>query len=234
MATAQSQPQIWLEQIFRADIMGEVRNFHIIAVFTCLALPAAAAVTLNQIETFSALNGWESGDPNPNPPSILANSGPLGSGDAALRVTSNGGTGAGSRLVVFNTTLWSGDYIASGIVAIAADLRNSGSTTLSMRIAFDGPGGKFVTAPSAIVAFSGWVHSIFDIKPGSLISAGGNNAAATLASVTEMRVLHSSTVDYRGAQVSSSFLVDNIQAVPEPAAALFFVFGGSLSFFRKR
>ncbi|MEO7098255.1 MAG: hypothetical protein ABI162_02755 [Luteolibacter sp.] len=211
-----------------------MKRLRSILVFACLTIAADAAVTLNQIETFSALNGWDSGDPNPNPPAILSNSGPLGSGDSALQVTSNGGSGAGGRLVVFNTTLWTGDYIAQGILAIAADLRNSGSTALSMRIAFNGPGGKFVTAPSVIAAFSGWVHSVFDIKPGSLISAGGSNAAATMAGVTEMRILHSSTVDYRGAQISSGFLADNIQAVPEPAAAVACLLSGALLLLRKR
>lgn len=205
-----------------------------VAVFSCLLATADAAVTLNQIETFLTQNGWDSGDPNPNPPALAANSGPLGSGDNALRVTSNGGTGPGSRLIVFNTTAWTGDYLAAGILALSADLRNSGSTTLSMRVAVDGPGGKFVSAPAVITAFSGWVHSVFDIRPASLISAGGSDAAATLAGVTELRILHSSTVDYRGARISSGFLVDNIQAVPEPATAVLLCLAGAGVLFRKR
>ncbi len=210
-------------------------KFLLIPVLTVyLQSVAGAAVLLNQMETFSAQNGWDSGDPNPNPPALLANSGPLGSGDSSLRVTSNGGTGPGSRLIVYNTTLWIGDYLASGITAIAADLRNSGSTTLSMRIAFNGPGGRFVTSPTAIAAFSGWVKSVFDIKPAALVSAGGTNAAATMAGVTEMRILHSSTVDYQGARISSGFLVDNIIAVPEPAVGGLFCLAAMSCFFRKR
>lgn len=204
------------------------------AVLFCLIAAADAAVVLNQIEIFSAQNGWDSGDPNPNPPSLAANAGRLGSGDNALRVTSNGGTGPGSRLIVFNTTAWTGDYLAAGILALAADLRNSGSTSLSMRVAFDGPGGKFVSTPTVITAFSGWVHAVFDIKPASLVSVGGSNAAATLAGVTELRILHSSAVSYTGAQISSGFLVDNIQAVPEPAVAALFCLAGAMFLFRKR
>ncbi len=214
--------------------MREMKFLRHIAVSCCLIAATDAAVVLNQIENFSARNGWDSGDPNPNPPVLAANSGPLGSGDNALRVTSNGGGGPGSRLIVFNTTAWTGDYPAASITALVADLRNSGSTSLSMRMAFDGPGGKFVSAPTLITAFSGWVHAVFDIKPGSLISAGGSNAAATLAGVTELRVLHSSTVDYRGAQISSGFLVDNIQAVPEPTTVALFCLAGAMLLFRKR
>ncbi len=231
---AQSHPQFRLEQSIRADIFPPVKLPCIAFVSACLAIAADAAVTLNQIETFSDFNGWTSGDPNPNPPVILVNSGPLGSGDNALKVTSNGGTGPGSRLIVFNTTLWAGDYTTAGILGIAADLRNSGTTTLSFRVAFDGPGGKFVTPVSTITAFSGWVHRVFDIQPGALISAGGSNAAATLAGVSEIRILHSATVDYRGAQVSSGFLVDNIGAVPEPAMGVLFCLSGVVFLFRKR
>lgn len=231
---AESGPQIWLEQIIRAATFAGVKFLPTAIVLACLASGGNAAVTLNQIETFGGVHEWTSGSANPNPPVVLVDSGPLGPGDNALRVTSNGGTGAGSRLVVFNETLWTGDYIASGILAIAADLRNSGTTTLSFRLGFDGPGGKFVTAASTVAAFSGWAHRIFDISPASLISAGGSNAAATLAGVTELRILHSSTVDYRGAQISSGFLVDNIQAVPEPGTGALLCLAGAGLLFRKR
>jgi len=214
--------------------MGGVKFLRRAVVFCCLLATGNAAVSLNQIETFSAQNGWDSGDPNPNPPVLVANSGPLGAGDNALRVTSNGGTGPGSRLIVFNTTVWTGDYLAAGILALAADLRNSGSTSLSMRVAVDGPGGRFVSTAMVITAFSGWLHSVFDIRPASLTSVGGSDAAATMAGVTELRILHSSSADYRGARISSGFLVDNIQAVPEPAAAAIWCLAGAGMLFRKR
>ncbi len=205
-----------------------------IVVSCCLIAASDAAIVLNQIETFSAQNGWQSGSPNPNPPVLAANAGPLGTGDSALRVTSNGGTGAGSRLVVFNTTAWTGDYLSAGILTLAMDLRNSGSTSLSLRVALDGPGGKFVSAPTVINAFSGWVSAVFSIKASSLISASGTDAAATLADVTELRILHSSTVDYRGAQISSGFQVDNIQAIPEPTTTALIYLVGAMFLFRKR
>lgn len=197
--------------------------------------PANAAVTLNQIETFTTLGGWGSGaGGNPNPPAILTDSGPLGIGDSSLKITANGGSGAGSRLVALNTSTWSGDYSGQGIVSLSASLRNMGATALSIRVAFSGPGGWFVTDAAPVAAFVGWVHHVFDISPTSLLSVGGSDAAATMAAVSETRILHSSAVDFKGADVSSSFLVDNLQAVPEPHSCQLIILAGPLLCFRKR
>lgn len=187
---------------------------------------ACAAVTLNQIEDFSGVYGWTSGDPNPNPP--VPDSGPLGGSDISLRVSSNGGSGSGGRLVVYNNTKWSGDYLAAGIFTITADLRNLGSNTLSMRLAFNGAGGWFVTVAVPVTAYSGWSSQIFDIRPETLVSAGGDDIAATMAGVSEIRILHSTIADFRGAKVTSSFNVDNIRAVPEPSACLILGLAGLL------
>lgn len=192
-----------------------VRELKIPAVTLLCAATVRGAVTLGQIETFSGAHDWNSGTPNPNPPALLADSGPLGTGDTSLRVTSNGGSGPGGRLLVFNETAWTGDYTGQGIVALAMNLRNGGTTQLSMRVALNGPGGWFVTAAAPIAAFSGWNHRVFPIDASSLISSGGTDAALTLGGVTEVRVLHNSTINHRGAQLSGSFQVDNIQAVPE-------------------
>ena len=200
----------------------------------CLSLPLQAAITLNQLETFSGIHEWSSGDPNPNPPVVVAGSGPLGTGDSSLRVTSNGGNAAGGRLLVFNETLWTGDYTAAGVLSLTADLRNNGTTTLSMRLAFNGPGGWFVTTVAPVTAFSGWTSQMFDIRPAALVSAGGADAVATLAAVSELRILHSAAVDYRGAKLSSSFLVDNLRAIPEPTAVMVIGFASGLLLFRKR
>ena len=200
----------------------------------CLRATLHAAVTLNQLENFSGIHEWSSGNPNPNPPVIVAGSGPLGTGDNSLRVTSNGSNAAGGRLIVFNETLWTGDYTAAGVLSLTADLRNNGTTTLSMRLALNGPGGWFVSTVAPVTAFSGWTSQVFDVRPAALVSAGGGDAAATLAAVSELRILHSAAVDHRGAKLSSSFLVDNIRAIPEPAAVMMICLASGLLFFRKR
>jgi hypothetical protein len=200
----------------------------------CLTLPLEAAVTLHQIEDFSGVHDWSGGIPNPNPPVVIADAGPLGGGDSALRVTSNGGSGPGGKLLIFNTSSWTGNYTAAGITGIAANMRNTGTNTLSFRLAFNGPGGWFVTPASPVAAFTGWVQMEFDIRPTSLLNLEGSDAAATMAAVSQMRILHSSAVDFRGAQVSGSFLVDDIEAIPEPSAWMIAAMAGIGTFFRKR
>jgi hypothetical protein len=200
----------------------------------CLTLLPGAAVTLNQIEDFSGVHDWSGGIPNPNPPVVVADSGPLGAGDSALRVTSNGGSGPGGKLLVFNTSSWTGNYTAAGITGITADMRNTGTNTLSFRLAFYGPGGWFVTPASPVAAFTGWVLLEFDVRPSSLVNLEGTDAAATLAAVSQMRILHSSAADFRGAKVSGSFLMDDIQAIPEPSVWMIAVMAGIGTFFRKR
>jgi hypothetical protein len=215
--------------------MAKVQTvFPAILMTAFLALPLKAAVVFGQIEDFSGSHGWTSGDPNPNPPVTVPDSGPLGGGDTALRVTSNGGSGPGGKLVVFNRTPWTGSYTAVGVSTIMADLRNLGTTTLSFRLAFNGPGGWFVTAASPVTAFSGWNSKEFDIRPVTLVPAGGSSAAATLAAVSEMRILHSAAVGFTGAQVSGAFLVDNLQAVPEPSEVWMIGLAGLVLLSRKR
>jgi hypothetical protein len=206
----------------------------LLAAVLSLAAPGAfGAVTLLQTDNFGTLNGWTSGSPNPNPPSLLADSGPLGGGDSALRVIANGG-GAGGRLVTFNRSTWVGNFSSEGITSITMDLRNLGTSSLSIRIAFNGPGGWWVTAAESVPAFAGWANHAFDIRATSLLASdGGTSAAATLADVTEMRILHSPSPDHTGVALSSTMLIDNVTAVPEPPA-LFLLAGSPLFLKRKR
>ncbi|PWB73274.1 MAG: hypothetical protein C3F15_10055, partial [Holophagae bacterium] len=78
------------------------------------AVPAWAVDPL-QVDDFEdgTTMGWEEGAPSPNPPVNVADGGPGGAGDAYLENTSSGGTGAGSRMVMFNNAQWTGDYVAA-------------------------------------------------------------------------------------------------------------------------
>ena len=75
--------------------------------------------------------GWTTGGANPNPPTWVSDGGPEGVGDGFLRVEGNGSSGAGGNLVAFNSAQWTGDYLAAGVTAIRADLRNLGRTISS-------------------------------------------------------------------------------------------------------
>ena len=64
-------------------------------------------------------------------------------------------------------------------------------------------------------------HAIgtLELAPTSLTRVSGSTALATaLTRVTEFRIVHTNDPDYRGDIIAASFGVDNIRAVPEPAA----------------
>ena len=58
----------------------------------------------------------------------------------------------------------------------------------------------------------------FSVEREAAPNAAG--AAATLADVTEMRILHSPDPDHTGVALSSTMLIDNLTAVPEPSALI--------------
>jgi len=155
------------------------------------------------------------------------NEGPGGVGDAALLVSS------GNRVVVHNTSQWAGDF--TGIERIALDIRqaNPNLAAMQMRIGIsngpfgpNGSGDTYVTNDSVPVPNdNAWHHIEFNIRPSDFVPHSQNtnptpDAAAALASVTHLRILHSLTADFRGAQTSADFYLDNIHAVPEPSSAM--------------
>lgn len=205
-------------------------------------LPAAShgAVFLNQIETFDSPTDWTSGSRNPTPPIIRPSTGPDGAGDPALQISSSVGGGPGSRLIAFNRGDWTGNYSAQGITGLSLDLRNTGQSNLFVRIAVNGPGGWFVTDGQAVNSGLGYASFLFGIEPAQLSPAAtqsslGDDPNATLADVTEIRILHSVADQSAIGEVANATLrVDNITAIPEPSFGI--IAGLSLIFlrFRKR
>lgn len=187
---------------------------------TGLALTSAQGVVLFQLETFDGPTGWTAGSPHPSPPSIQPDSGPLGTGDSSLVINAAPGSGAGSRLATYNRTDWTGDYLGAGISALTMDLRNQSPNASQIRVGLNGPGGWFVTEAQPLGVFSTWTSVEFDLTADSLLSAGGGDARATLAGVTELRILHNADVDFRGGPGQRTLRVDNLFAVPEPEIPL--------------
>jgi len=171
------------------------------------------AVTTNQLDDFQdgTTQGWGSGALNPNPPVNAANVGPTGPGDHSLQITSTGVGFAGSRFAAFNTTQWTGDFPTAGVIRIVMDINNIGSVTLNMRVAFDGPGGRFVTTLSVpVAAGSGWQSIDLDIQPIDLTSVGGLDVNATLAAVTSLRVISAVSPSFMGDVIAAQGLIDNV------------------------
>lgn len=199
-------------------------------VFTLLAAllvetPARAVVDA-QIDNFESgtLAGWGVGSIVPIPPQNVATGGPAGVDDNYMQLGSTGTAGNGSRMAVFNTDQWTGDYGAAGIGAIAMNVNNLGATDLTLRLLFtDGTGmtgdnRAVTTAGKLVPAGSGWTTIAFRIAPSDLTALTGS-AAAALAGTTRLFLFHSTPVNFPGSPIAATLGVDNIQALPEPSAA---------------
>jgi hypothetical protein len=176
----------------------------------------AWAVDPAQVDDFEdgTTMGWEEGAPSPNPPANIPDGGPGGAGDAYLENESAGGTGAGSRMVMFNNAQWSGDYLTTGAVALEADLLNLGATELPMRVAVEGAGGGRYASldPIVLPAGSGWQHVVFDLSDAGMVVVGGSQTLAdVLSSVVELRVLASDVPDWNGDSMVATLGMDNLR-----------------------
>jgi hypothetical protein len=106
------------------------------------------------------------------------------------------------------------------------DFSNIGSVTLNLRIALEGAGGRFVTTAAVpILAGSGWQIVGLSIGPGDLTSAGGLDVNATLAAVSQLRVISAANPAFQGDVIAAQGLVDNVIALPEPAESLMLAAG---------
>jgi hypothetical protein len=199
-----------------------------------LLLPAAgrADPILGQIDTFEdgTTQGWAVGSPSPPdpfPPVNVPNGGPAGAGDHYLQITSDAGR-AGGRLTVFNRSQWAGNFLAAGVGAVEMDLKNFGTTPLSMRIALKsgvgiGSPGFASTNPFVLPADGQWHHAVFPIDEADLTRIGSTTLTLTdlLSNVAEFRILNSAAPALNGDRINTQVGVDNIQAdapLPEPSS----------------
>jgi hypothetical protein len=201
-----------------------------------LAAPgSASAVTIGMTDTFEDLTtmNWITaalGSPNPAPPKNVAG-GPGGAGDHYLELTALGGDGPGSRLSVINDAQWAGDYLAAGITSIAFDVNNLGQQDVYLRLAFEDfpgpppPNVAYSTDAILVPAGSGWTTVSFPIGVGDLTLVGTGTIADVLSSTDVLRIYHSQLPNFPNpvvpiAAINTIVGVDNITAVPEPAAML--------------
>jgi hypothetical protein len=212
----------------------------------------AGAVSLAQVDDFNdgTLQDWRMGRPEVTT-TFMSNQpsdGPSGTGDGYLQVLADStAAGGGNRITFFNQSQWTGDYAATGIGAIAMDIRNlSSSQTVNLRLAINGGmsdpnnpqlfiGGLFATSTSlALDSGSDWTHVVFSLRPQDLVAVNGqsgvtgNDVAATLANVLELRILNSAAPDWNGSRVDALIGFDNIQALPVPIPTAALLFGSGL------
>ena len=211
------------------------------AAFGAIAAAPALAITVGTVNGFApgdpgATLGWVSGAATVQPAVVNAG-GPAGAGDAYLNLVSGGG--AGRLVLISREPAWTGDYTAAGVTGIAMDLNNLGSTDLSLRLFLGDPNLAASFSASAVLlpAGSGWRHVVFPTLPAALRDAAAPLLAPSAPlQVPELRLYHStSAVGVRAADaVSATLGVDNITAVPEPAAAWLLLCGLAAGALRRR
>ncbi|REE24861.1 putative secreted protein (Por secretion system target) [Winogradskyella pacifica] len=186
-----------------------------------LLLPffALSQITLNQTDNFEdyTTKNWTKGDNSVLPNQNILTDGPDGTDDKFLRVQSNGGNGADSKLVTFNNAQWQGDYNAAGVTYISMDVRNSGSEIILLRLAFEGFSTSrrySSTNPIAVIPGQGWQTIVFPIDANSLtnITTSGLGYNSTFDDVREFRILHNDVPSWDGDPIEALLDIDNITA----------------------
>ncbi|OBX22290.1 MULTISPECIES: T9SS type A sorting domain-containing protein [Bizionia] len=185
--------------------------------FLMISFWTFAQVSAGQIDDFEdgTVQNWIIGSTTGAPENITTG-GPNGVDDNFLEYTSIGGSGAGSRMVFFNSfSQWSGNFISEGIVEIqfqAQALTND----LNLRLAFQGPMGTRMvsTNPVFLAAGTGWTSVALSLAVSDFtVVQGPASVAEVLGDVSTMRILsHSSIDNWKGEVIASTLRVDNITA----------------------
>jgi hypothetical protein len=147
-----------------------------------------------------------------------------------------GAGGSVPKLLIFNDTIdddgnWEGDWTAAGVTQIEMDVRNPNEFGLYMRVGIAGPSGVFAGGDGdtyitdAILVEpnpTGWQHISFPVLADDFIPIGGapEDLAASLADVTQLRIVHNPDDEFIGATIAGQFYLDNITAVAASPAVL--------------
>ncbi|MGC6427573.1 MAG: PEP-CTERM sorting domain-containing protein [Akkermansiaceae bacterium] len=220
-----------------------------LAVFAAASCGVQGAVTLSSHSRFdSDTDGWQEGGASPNPPSQTAN--PSWDGNPGYLINTSTGSGvAGSRFVMFHLgSDWTGDYLGAGVSAISIYVDNwSGAgSTLPLAIAFNGPGGWFLSDPVGVTdvtpGVAEWQRVQFDLSVANFTRASGNGTLAdTLGDVSRFEILLEdgagvsvSRNNIRGERLAADLRFDDIRAVPEPSNLGLILLGGLISLGRRK
>ena len=169
------------------------------------------------------VSGWMEGPASPNPPTNVPDGGPDGAGDNYLENRSSGGGFVpGSALVMFNQAQWTGDYLATGVTRIEAQMANLGQTNLFMRIAIEGqPFEQYgSTVPELLPADGQWRSVVFELSDPFLTRISGSGPLSdVLSGVTTLRILAASNGPaWNGDRVVATLGVDDILAAGNATA----------------
>ena len=199
---------------------------------------AQAEISLSSGDTFSTTNeGWRIGNNGVQPAQVsaLGPDGQLG----YLSHYSDGGGANGKWLMWNDSSKWQGNYPAAGVTGINLWANvSSGTSPVSMRVAFDGPGGWFYSP--AHNATAGWSAYSFPLDQAGftyVTGSGGSGAFAdTMTAATRFEILAGAGgISYQNADIIQSgssvntIQIDDISAVPEPGVLSLVVVAGIVS-----
>jgi hypothetical protein len=198
---------------------------YIVFIFTTLSY---GQVVLNQVDDFEdgTEQNWEEAAASAAlgfAATNVSSGGPNGADDNYLRdITSGSPGGAGSRMIIRSIgNQWSGNFTSAGVFAMSMDVRSL-TNDITVRVSVTGPGGKFSTTNGVSVPAGGpWTEigipiaasDFTSVSDGSDGGVAGFDIAATLADVTEMRILSSPTPAWRGEVIDAEMHLDNITAL---------------------
>jgi hypothetical protein len=196
---------------------------------------APAAISLGPLSDFQdgTFQGW-SGNSDPT---IIAGGGPAGSMDNYLRI---GGKFA-NRFAIFNLTSGYNGAVDPGVTAFQADLmRPAGaSDILEMRLVLFAPntGIRWTSADAQTVPGDGiWRAYTFSLLESDLTQVQGSDTYDNLISnVGRVMFRHDPAPPEADGIEADGFLgIDNVAAVPEPAAPLLLTASIALIAFPRR
>jgi len=140
---------------------------------------------------------------------------------------SDGGGSNGKWLMWSDESKWQGDYLAAGVTGISLWANvSSGTSPVSLRVAFFGPGGWFYSSAQSIGA--DWAPYSFDLTASNFLhvsDTGTGSFLDTFSGVTRFEILAGGGIPtYRPAgnvlapaNSVNTILIDDISAVPEPS-----------------
>ena len=142
-----------------------------------------------------------------------------------------------------NAAQWRMNYLAGSVLQIEMDVRNFGTSDLSLRLLFEdpipGPPSNMAisTIPIVVPAGSEWMHVVFAIASGDLTAMLGSTAGA-LSNTTILRLFDNPLgPEFPGPPRASLLGVDNITAqvnvVPEPSVLVLTMIGAAVAVRRR-
>lgn len=193
----------------------KIRILIIITLFIGYQLEAQIASDfINDFED-DTTQGWINGGTSPNPPTNIPSGGPDGIDDNYLEEISSGGSGEGSRLIVFNVNPeWQGDYTGAGVNQISFYAKNGHTTDLYLRIGFSGGvGSKMVTTNAVFLPSSqtDWIFITIPINAADFTMTNGpNTPGEVLLNVNGIRIFSNPNISYVGEAIEGTMHLDNI------------------------